>query len=109
GLIQSAPAVRGTTSAAFTVAGTFGAPSLDGSLDGAVQYESLPPASFRARASISRDEASLREIDARLADSSVRGAVKWTSASNNIDGTLTGSLPLKTLHEVAAAIPRTLP
>jgi outer membrane protein assembly factor BamA/autotransporter translocation and assembly factor TamB len=109
GLIQSAPAIRGTTSAAFTVGGTFAAPSLDGSLNGAVQYESLPQTSFSARASISRDEANLREIDARLADSSVRGAVRWTSASNNIDGMLTGSLPLKTLHEVAAAIPRTLP
>ena len=109
GLVRTAPSVRGRAGGGFAVSGTLGAPSLDGSLNGALQYESLPSTAFSARASITPDEVSLKEIDARLADSSARGAVRWAIKSDELGGTLNGTLPLNDLRAFTTAIPQTLP
>lgn len=109
GLIRTRPPIRGTAAGAFVVSGTLGAPSLEGSLDAALQYASVPSTALRARASISPREIGLSDIDARLAGSFARGAVRWTIDSGEIDGTLSGSLKLENLRDLTAALPRTLP
>jgi autotransporter translocation and assembly factor TamB len=109
GLIRTRPPIRGTAASAFVVSGTLGAPSLEGSLDAALQYASVPSTALRAHASISPREIRLSDIDVRLAGSSARGAVRWTIDSDEIDGTLSGSLRLEHLRDLTAALPRTLP
>jgi outer membrane protein assembly factor BamA/autotransporter translocation and assembly factor TamB len=107
-LLREAPPVRGTAAGAFTVGGTLGAPSLEGSLNGGLQYASLPSATFRTRASITTSEIGLADIEAKLADSAVRGSIQLQVASGQIGGALTGSARLKDLAAIAEA-PPTLP
>jgi outer membrane protein assembly factor BamA/autotransporter translocation and assembly factor TamB len=107
-LVREAPPLRGSAAGAFTVGGTFRAPSLDGSLNGAVQYALLPSTTFATRASITASDIGLADIEAKLADSVVRGAVQLKVASGEIGGGLTGSARLKDLASMAQA-PPTLP
>ena len=108
GLIRSAPPIRGMARGTFMIGGTLGAPLLEGSLDSSLRYASAPSAVLRARASITRAEIRVSDIEARLADSAVRGAVRWTIDSGAVDGTLTGSLRLGNLRELVT-VPATLP
>jgi outer membrane protein assembly factor BamA/autotransporter translocation and assembly factor TamB len=106
GWLPALPPVRAAGSADFLVGGTIGAPSIDGDVDATVQYESMPAASVRARASLTREAIALDNIDARMAGGAARGALRWTIGSDAIDGAVNGSLPLNDLRLAAPSIPR---
>src|SRR5262245_13923966 len=108
GLVQSAPPVQGPFAGAFTVAGTFGAPLLEGTMEARLGAESLPPSSIRARASATLDAIDLDDIEARIAGTNARGTVRWSRTSDAIGGSLSGSLQLNDLPQLAPSLPRSV-
>src|SRR5262249_20169465 len=68
----------------------------------------LPPATLGARASITADEVSFTDIDARVKDSALRGAVRLRVASGEIGGMLDGTAQLEDVAAIAA-VPPTVP
>ncbi len=109
GLVPSEPPVHGSFAGEFSVAGTFGAPSLDGRVEATLGYESLPPASISGHALVTLDAIGVDDLDARIANSHVRGALGWSTASDAIDGALTGLVQLKDVATFAPSTSESLP
>jgi outer membrane protein assembly factor BamA/autotransporter translocation and assembly factor TamB len=85
--IAAPPALTGAAQGDFTVAGTFGAPRITGSLDAAeVRYGELLPATLHTRVSAGRTEIRLDDIRASLGQSSTRGELRLNLVTRRIAG-----------------------
>jgi outer membrane protein assembly factor BamA/autotransporter translocation and assembly factor TamB len=107
GVLDSA-SVHGQASGNFVVAGTLGAPSIDGGVDATLVYLTLPPASIKVTASANPDRVRLSGIDASLAGLSARGDVQWSARTNALAGSLEGSVPLDDLSGLTPSVPQSL-
>jgi outer membrane protein assembly factor BamA/autotransporter translocation and assembly factor TamB len=90
---RPAQTINGAAEAHFTAAGTVAAPQLAGTVEAQdVQYGAFAAASMRALATATRNEVQLNDIEAELADTSVRGRLQVAIPSGGLDGRLEASV-----------------
>ena len=105
GLVATPPAIRGAAQGDFSLKGTIGEPRLEGRLEASqLRYESVGPATLRARAAVTRASARLDEVEGRLGENSVRGHVRLTIDTRQLEGQFDASL--KNLAALSSAIPQ---
>ena len=93
GLVATPPAIRGAAQGDFSLKGTIGEPRLEGTLEASqLRYESVGPATLRARAAVTRASARLDEIEGRVGENSARGRVRLTIDTRQIEGQFEASL-----------------
>lgn len=104
GLGRAGIKVYGAAQADLSLHGTVAEPRLEGTLQASgAGYESIGPATLRARTVVTRERARLDEIDVRVGQNSVGGRALLVVDTGRLDGQFSGAL--LNLSQLAGEIP----